>query len=130
MANWLPALKAVLPYITNVVTAALPAFSARPGQDVTRQIAELQTAVTHNAESIRVLAEQMQRAIRALEEGATNLDRTLAQSREALGRHESAAASLEQQSAALEQRLRTARRLALAAVVIAAGALVLAIRAL
>jgi t-SNARE complex subunit (syntaxin) len=82
MAAWLSALKAVLPYVTNIVTAAIPAFTARKGQDrsaevTAQQIAELQDAATHNAESVKVLAEQLQRTVSALEQGAANVDRAL-----------------------------------------------------
>jgi hypothetical protein len=86
MAAWLPALKAVLPYVTNIVTAAIPAFTARKGQDrsaevTAQQIAELQSAATHNAESVKVLAEQLQRTVTAVEQGAVNADRVLRQAR-------------------------------------------------
>jgi len=80
MAAWVSALKAVLPYVTDVVTAAIPAFTARKDRsaEVTaQQIAELQVAATHNAESVKVLAEQLQRTVSALEQGAANVDRTL-----------------------------------------------------
>ena len=82
MAAWVSALKAVLPYVTNIVTAAIPAFTARRGQDRSaevsaQQIAELQSAATHNAESVRVLAEQLQRTVSAVEQGAVNVERAL-----------------------------------------------------
>jgi len=82
MAAWLPALKAVLPYVTNIVTAAIPAFTARKGQDrsaevTAQQIAELQGAATHNAESVKVLAAQLQRTVTAVEQGAVDADRAL-----------------------------------------------------
>ena len=82
MAAWVSALKAVLPYVTNVVTAAIPAFTARRGQDrsaevMAQQIAELQGAATHNAESVKVLAEQLQRTVSAVEQGAVNVERTM-----------------------------------------------------
>jgi hypothetical protein len=86
MAAWLPALKAVLPYVTNIVTAAIPAFTARKGRDrsdgvTADQIAELQGAATHNAESVKVLAEQLQRTVTAVEQGAVNADRVTRQAR-------------------------------------------------
>ena len=82
MAAWVAALKAVLPYVANIVTAAIPAFTARKGQDrsaevTAQQIGELQSAATHNAESIKVLAEQLQRTVSAVEQGAANVDRAL-----------------------------------------------------
>jgi t-SNARE complex subunit (syntaxin) len=82
MAAWVSALKAVLPYVANIVSAAIPAFTARRGQDrsaevTAQQIAELQSAATHNAESVRVLAEQLQRTVSAVEQGAVNVERAL-----------------------------------------------------
>jgi t-SNARE complex subunit (syntaxin) len=82
MAAWVSALKAVLPYVTNIVTAAIPAFTARRGQDrsaevMAQQIAELQGAATHNAESVKVLAEQLQRTVSAVEQGAVNVERAI-----------------------------------------------------
>jgi hypothetical protein len=68
----LPFLKTVLPYLTAIVTAALPAFTSRKDDGssaavAAQQIAELQTAVRTNAESVQVLAAQMQRLIQAME---------------------------------------------------------------
>ena len=82
MAAWLPILKTVLPYLTTIVTAAVPAFTARKDNgksaEVTaQQIAELQDAVRKNAESVRVLAEQMQRTIEAIETAALSNERTI-----------------------------------------------------
>lgn len=71
--QFLPILKAVAPYLAQVATAAIPAFTAK--QEValddpvlTRQIEELQAASVQNAESIHLLAEKMQQAILALEQ--------------------------------------------------------------
>ena len=80
MAAWLPVLKTVLPYLTTVVTAAVPAFTARKDDGksnhlVAQQIAELQTAVRGNAESVKILAEQLQRTIQAIEAGAVSAER-------------------------------------------------------
>lgn len=82
MAGWIPVLKASLPYVTQVVTAALPAFTSKPapGQPedvVPRQIAELQSAVTHNAESVKTLATQLKEAIEGIDAGAADLQRQL-----------------------------------------------------
>jgi len=86
MDAWLPALKAVLPYLTNIVTATLPVFTARKGQEraaevTAQQIAELQSAATRNAEAVKLLAEQLERTVTALEEGALNADRSLRHAR-------------------------------------------------
>lgn len=72
MAAWIPVLKTVLPYLTTLVTATVPVFQARKDDE---KIAELQDATKHNAESIKLLAEQMQRAIQAIETGAAAADR-------------------------------------------------------
>jgi len=81
MAVWLPALKLVLPYVATVATAAIPAFTRRRDGDksielMTQQIGELQQAAEHNAESVKMLAEQMQQALKLIEvAGEQNLRR-------------------------------------------------------
>lgn len=82
MAAWLPVLKAVLPYLTTIVTTAVPAFTQRKDDGrsaalVGQQIAELQEAVRHNAESVKLLAEQLSRTIQAIESGAVANERAL-----------------------------------------------------
>lgn len=78
MADWIPILKTVLPYLTSVVTAAVPAFQARKDEE---KIAELQAAAMQNAHSVKVLAEQFQRAIEAIEAGARANERMIRQVR-------------------------------------------------
>jgi hypothetical protein len=76
MAAWLPALKALLPYATQIVTAAIPAFTRKTGsaQDVIpEQIQELQGAVIHNAEAVKMLATQMQQVITSIDSGAVRI---------------------------------------------------------
>jgi len=82
MAAWLPVLKAALPYVAQIVTAAIPAFTAK--SDVTKtdplivqQIEELQAAATKNAESIHLLAEKLQQTIQGIESGAIALQKQL-----------------------------------------------------
>lgn len=75
---WLPVLNTVLPYLTTIITAAVPHFSGRKDSE---QIAELQEAVKQNAESVKVLAEQMQRTIQAIEMGALSAERAIKQTR-------------------------------------------------
>ena len=80
MPSWLiPALKAVLPHVGDIVNAAKPVFTrkkadipaATPSGDVTQQqIAELQAAVSQNAEHIKELAEQLQGTVAALQTSA------------------------------------------------------------
>ncbi len=82
MAVWLPVLKASLPYITQIVTAAIPAFTSKsskgkPEEIIPTQIAELQTAVTRNAESVKMLATQLQEAIEGIDAAAAKLRQEL-----------------------------------------------------
>jgi hypothetical protein len=76
MAGWLiPALKAVLPHVGDIVAAAKPVFTKKkpeagaPGGEA-QQIAELQGAVSQNAEHVRELAAQLQSTVTAIEKGA------------------------------------------------------------
>lgn len=80
MPAWLPLLKASLPYITQIVATAAPAFTAKRSTDpvVTQQIEELQEAVTNNAESIQLLAEKLQQTIQGIDEAAATLQRQVA----------------------------------------------------
>lgn len=78
MTPWLPVLKTVLPLLTNIVTATVPAFTAKKDNE---RFAELQHAVKQNAESVKVLAEQMQRTVQAIETGAASAERALKRSR-------------------------------------------------
>jgi uncharacterized protein YlxW (UPF0749 family) len=99
MAPWLPAVKIVLPYLAQMVGAAIPAFTQKPdksGSDelTRRQITELQDAVTHNAASIKALAEQMQQVVQGLDAA----------------------------TARAEQDMRAARRLAIAALALSIAA--------
>lgn len=82
MPAWLPVLKASLPYITQIVSAAIPAFTAKPAQDdaaelVPKQIAELQTAVTHNAEAVKGIASQLKDTIEGITAGANKLEQEI-----------------------------------------------------
>ena len=82
MPSWLiPALKAVLPHVGDIVNAAKPVFTrkkaaeAPAGSDVVQQqIAELQAAVSQNAEYVKELAEQLQSTVSALEKTAEVAD--------------------------------------------------------
>lgn len=82
MAAWLPVLKASLPYLTKIVAAAIPAFTSRSGSEkpdevVPRQIAELQTAVTTNAEAIKALAAQLKQTIEGIDPGVEKLQQEI-----------------------------------------------------
>jgi len=79
MSAWLfPAVKVILPYLGSIVAAAVPVFTTRKSDEAAaaqshllqQQIAELQSAASQNAVHIRKLAEQVQTAVAALEQGA------------------------------------------------------------
>ena len=77
MAAWLiPALKAVLPHVGTIISAAVPAFTKKKTDTAAnqtllqQQIAELQTAASQNAAHIKALAEQLQTTVAALENAA------------------------------------------------------------
>lgn len=71
-----PIIKAVAPYLAQIATAAIPAFTSKPADAaksapvMAQQIEELQAAATQNAESIHVLAEKLQQAIQGIEMAA------------------------------------------------------------
>lgn len=161
MAVWIPVLKAALPYVSSIVAATLPAFTSRKGQDasaelVTQQIAELQEAVTGNAEAVKVLAAQLEKTLKAMETSevesshriSEHFSQQLAGLRETISRCESAATLAQAQAtrqdgvtAALlmrieeleshfEQRRTTIRRREVAVAGIALLALLLAVIAL
>lgn len=78
MASWLiPTLKAILPHVSDVVSAVKPAFTrkradaaAPAGELVQQQITELQAAASQNTDHIKELAAQLQSTVTALEEAA------------------------------------------------------------
>ena len=107
MPAWLPVLKAALPYVSNIVAAAVPVFTARREQDASgeltaRQIAELQAAVTGNAETVKGLAAQVEKTITALDAGEADLAQRLAALQDALARCESTATLAQAQVTRLE----------------------------
>jgi hypothetical protein len=74
MAAYLPVLKAILPYLAPLVSAASPMFtrsSSDAGKDqpsTAQLINELQEAVKNNANSLKVIATQLQTSIEAFDE--------------------------------------------------------------
>jgi len=83
MAAWLyPAFKAILPHVSTIISAAAPAFTLRKAGEaaaaqanlVQQQIVELQAAASRNAEFIRELAEQLEKTVAALEQGAAAVE--------------------------------------------------------
>lgn len=149
MAPWLlPVLKAALPYVGNIVSAALPVFTKRREQEASteilaKQISELQEAVTANAATVKTLAAQFQDILTALSKGEADMAQRQTELRESLTRCEDAGyqtlarlARLESQVAArnghdgdLVQHMASLRRLTLAASVMALLALVAALAA-
>lgn len=82
MSAWLPAVKIILPYLTQIVTAVIPAFTKKvekgKAEDaIPGQISELQDAATHNAESIKILAMQLQQAISSIDAGAIRIEKEI-----------------------------------------------------
>lgn len=87
MVAWLPAFKTILPYVTQIVTLAVPAFTTRSDagasqEVVSKQIAELQDAATRNTEAVKVLAAQLQKAIADIETGAARIEKELQKTRQ------------------------------------------------
>lgn len=85
MAAWfILALKAVLPHVGTIITAAKPVFTRKSvdegsgqGALFQRQVAELQTAVLQNASNIQELATQLQTTVAALEQAAAAAEANL-----------------------------------------------------
>ena len=79
MAWFGSAVKAILPYLSSIITATMPVFTKRKGDEAAasqaqllqQQIKELQSAALQNAAHIKELAEQLQKTIAALEQGAS-----------------------------------------------------------
>jgi hypothetical protein len=78
MAGWLTvALKAVIPHVGDILSAAKPAFTkkkpevaANPPDLVQQQITELQAAVSQQAAHVKELAAQLENTVVALEKAA------------------------------------------------------------
>jgi hypothetical protein len=78
MANWLlPALRAVLPHVGDILAAGKPAFTKRRPEPAANQadlaqeqIAELQVAVSQQSAHIKELAAQLESTVAALEKAA------------------------------------------------------------
>ena len=70
MPAWLiPALKAVLPHIGTIISAAAPVFTRKNADAVA--ITELQSAASQNAANVKELAEQLQNTVAALEQATS-----------------------------------------------------------
>ena len=73
----------MLPHVGTIIDVARPVFTKKRGADVDapdvvqQQIAELQAAVSKNAENIQELATQLQRTVAAIEKAAQLADTRL-----------------------------------------------------
>lgn len=70
------------PYLPDIIKMALPLFTSAKSQEKTpevmaQQITELQNAALQNADSIKLIATEMQQTIEALQVGAAQLERKL-----------------------------------------------------
>lgn len=79
MAGWLAI---AAPYIPEIIHLARPLFTRGSAKDkepdvITQQIVELQNVATQNAESIKLLATEMQHTIEALQSGAAEMEKKL-----------------------------------------------------
>lgn len=83
-APLIPIIKAVAPYVAQIATIAIPAFTSRSAETgqadpvVAKQIEELQEAATHNAESVHVLADKLQQALDGMAVAAKETERRAA----------------------------------------------------
>ena len=85
MAPWLvPALKAILPHLADIIAVARPVFSSRKINAsanqlelVQKQIEELQVAASQNSLNTKDLAAQLKEAISAIEHGAVSTEKSL-----------------------------------------------------
>jgi uncharacterized protein YlxW (UPF0749 family) len=79
MPAWLiPALKAALPHVATIISAAAPVFTRKSADAAAnqalllqQQITELQSAASQNAAHIKELAAELQRTLSALEQAAS-----------------------------------------------------------
>jgi len=82
MAAWFgPAVKAIMPYVSSIIAAAMPVFTKRKSDEAAaqaqllqQQIAELQSAASQNAVHVKALAEQLQKTVAALEQAASGAE--------------------------------------------------------
>lgn len=82
MAAFIPALKIALPYISQIVTATVPMFTSRSANGksdelVAKQIQELQSAVTQNAESVKGMATQWKDTMESLDNAAARMQKEI-----------------------------------------------------
>jgi len=83
----LPIIRAVAPYIAQIAAVAIPAFTSKKGIDssdlavtdsvVAKQIEELQAAASQNAQSVQLLAENLQKAIQSIDAAASDAEKKI-----------------------------------------------------
>jgi hypothetical protein len=78
MPAWIPLAKVALPVLAKVAEKAIPAFTGRRSnakslEEQSAQIVELEAAVTENAASIKVVAEQLEETVRSVDRGAVEM---------------------------------------------------------
>lgn len=85
MSAWLSVTKAVLPYVSDIISVAVPVFTRRKGnteesqiQILQQQVTELQGASLQNVGDIKALAEQLSAALPMLEREVQAVDAKLA----------------------------------------------------
>ncbi len=79
----IPLIKTLAPYLTQIATSAIPAFTSKPEAAksdplVAQQIKELQDASTKYAKELHTLAEQLQKVIASADEAAGVAKRQIA----------------------------------------------------
>lgn len=107
MVAWLTTITSVLPLLTDLVSKALPVLTSKRNDKtadiVAQQIGELQNAVTENAQAIKILAEQLQRTVVAVEDGAEDLQQSVTQFKASLHTTSLLLAALERRMSQLDK---------------------------
>lgn len=131
--SYLPILKTILPYLGPLVTAASPMFT-RSSSDSTKEqptttqlINELQDAVKINAESLKVIATQLQNSIEAFDEKETLDQKRLTEIQSAIEIIESEGISLKTAINAAIKDIQTTKFISLSAVGAAFVAIAIAV---
>lgn len=84
----LPIVKAVAPYVADIAKIAIPIFTSKKPPSapeetkpdpviITQQIEELQQAASQNAQSVKAIAENLQKALEKIEDAAQEADRKI-----------------------------------------------------
>lgn len=125
MAVYLPVIKAILPYLAPLVSAATPMFtrsssgSEKEQPSTAQLINELQEAVKNNANSLRVIATQLQTSIEAFDERESLDQKKLAEINSLIESNAAARNSLKTAIDAAIKDIQTTKLISLAALGIA-----------